>query len=161
MLPTVIAQPKLYERSEIANDDNEKDIVSSYEAEMIAGNAIRSGQVFKPDSTSRIFPSLVDEFRDGYVGSANVRQGYSTFFLSQPEFLSSEITLEILECGKQLCVAELRSSDYAALKIFTRDLSRRDGYEAKATLEFPSNQINVVRLIFSHDPDINGIAIPQ
>lgn len=138
-----------------------KDTLPSFESEMFIGGAIRSDQVVTPDAAATTFPRLVDEFRAGDVSKADVRQKYSGFFLSQPEFLSSALNLELLECGLVLCVAELRSSEPATLSTFTRDINNRDGYEAKATLEFPSSQPNVVRLIFSHDPEINGITLPQ
>jgi hypothetical protein len=138
-----------------------KDKLPSFESEMVIGGAIRSGQVVTPDAAATTFPRLVDEFRAGDLSKADVRQRFSDFFLSQPEFLSSELNLELLECGLVLCVAELRSSDSATLSTFTRDINNRDGYEAKATQEFPSSQPNVARLIFSHDPKINGITLPQ
>ena len=88
-----------------------KDALPSFESEMIVGDAIRSDQVVTPDAAATTFPRLVDEFRTGDESKADVRQKYSGFFLSQPEFLSSELNLELLECGLVLCVAELRSSE--------------------------------------------------
>lgn len=151
---------------DIREEARSQDIVSPVQAQpietqVVIGRSLNSGLVVNPEAYSDVFPQLVDEFRLGGAEQLTVRQRYSEFFLRQPEILSGEVSLDLLECGLQICVAEVRSSDSQALDDFSKQVRQREGWDTRAALEFPSRFENVRRLAFSHDPQVNSVTLPK
>ncbi len=135
------------------------DVPGSLESLFVSGTAIRADVVMSESQQTARFPSLTDEFRQlASVGSTKVREKYADFLLAQAEVLAGTVSVDLLECGQSLCVTELRSDDYDSLDAFIEELLDR-GLETKVSLQFPSAQSGVARLIFSHDPSINGVVV--
>ncbi len=132
------------------------------ESKAVSLNAINSDFVLASDDVEENFSRVAEEFRNGGdIIASEKREQFQQFFYSQSQLLSGEISLDVLECGAQLCVAELRSTDTAALRMFMDTRKDWQDFESKATIEFPTQRPNIIRLIFSHDPEIRGITLPS
>jgi hypothetical protein len=135
--------------------------IQSLESRVVAHNSINSNLVLESDSRADNFSKLVEEFRDNNdIKTAEQHEQFQQFFYSQDELLRGEIALDVLECGTQICVAELRSDDSSALRAFIGDGMDWDAFGSNTIVEVPTDQQNTTRLIFSHDPEIKGIALP-
>ena len=133
-----------------------------YESQAVKYNSINSDFVMGSDHVEENFSRLAEEFRNGYdIEATEKREQFQQFFYTQNQLLSGEVSIDILECGHQLCIAELRSGDTSALRIFMDGVRDWEGFESKAIMEVPTQQPGITRLIFSHDPEINGISIPS
>lgn len=134
----------------------------SVESQAISNNAINSDFVMGSGDVEENFSRLTEEFLNGDdERGSEKREQFQQFFYSQNELLGGEISLDVIECGARLCVAELRSANTSALRTFMDGRLAWDGFDSKALMEMPSQQPNVRRLIFSHDPEINGITMPN
>ena len=137
-------------------------ITPSMESQAISSNAINTDFVVGADYLEENFSRLVEEFRSGGGQIAyEKREEFQQFFYSQSQLLTGEISLDVLECGAKLCVAELRSGDSAALRTFMAGRKDWQEFASKAMIEFPTLQPHITRLVFSHDPEIKGITIPS
>lgn len=131
-----------------------------YESQAVKNNAISSDYVIGTDGVEENFSRLVEEFLSADYGT-ETREQFQRFFYGQNRILSGEVSLDVLECGRQLCVAELRSTDASALRSFMDNRRDWEGFESSAILEVPAQHPNIARLIFSHVPEINGIELPS
>ena len=132
------------------------------EAQAVESNSINADFFLDPSSSNEHFSDLLDEFRAGAnVRGAEEREQYQQFFYAQSELISGSVVLDVLECGAAICVAELRSEDPSALRAFIDRRMYWDGFDSKATVIVHVGQPNVTRLVFSHDPEINGITVPS
>ena len=147
---------------------NRKDGSQGYEVEgtiesrAIQGNAISSDFFANAGPDGEPFYELVDEF----INLANPygiaqKQKYREFFQEKPALSDEVISLELLECGAILCVAELRSAEVGALGGFMDEKTFWEGFDSRAKLEFRGDEDTTARILFSHDPNVVSIALPS
>jgi len=144
-----------------AEEDGVRSSVGSFESQSVKYNAINFEFVLQTDHLEDNFSRLAEEFRiSGSAEGGKKRDKFQQFFYAQDALLKGQVSLDVLECGDQLCVAELRGVDASALKSFMDGKIAWDAFESKAIIEAPTQQPNIGRLIFSHDPEIKGITMP-
>ncbi len=112
------------------------------------------------------FDSLAAELRsEGGETGALRRAEFEAIAYAHPNILDGSVTLDMVECGASLCVAELRGADQAVLQNVTRDILVSDDFFVPAITELPGSEIysdgESKRLLFAHDPAILGITIPE
>jgi len=145
--------------------DAEEDLASarvqSYELQAVIDRSINMAFVLAADQSEENFFRLVEEFRTSTnLEGSRKRDDFQHFFFSQGPILNGQVSLDVLECGDYLCVAELRGVDPAALRSVMDAALAGDEFETKAIIEAPAQRTDTARLIFSHDPEITGIATP-
>jgi|GEM_PF-4609042 len=136
--------------------------IKTMESQAVSFGGIDFDFVVGSDEVEDNFSRLAEEFRHGRDERASEkREQFQQIFYQQDQLLSGEVSLDVLECGVQLCVAELRSTDSATLRAFMNDHNDWQGFESKTTIEVPTQQPGIIRLIFSHDPGVDGITLPS
>ncbi|MEM7430692.1 MAG: hypothetical protein AAF351_02010 [Pseudomonadota bacterium] len=94
--------------------------------------------------------------------ASEMRRTYEGLFYSLGPIMDGRVSLDVLECGVQLCASEFRSSDPSAIDQFVQDATKSDDFGSKAVMHLtgvgPSGQSH--RLLFAHDPSIEGLTLP-
>ena len=111
------------------------------------------------------FGELVAELRQDSSDVANERRStYELLFYSQPLSKNGSVTLDTLECGSRLCVAELRALNADLMDEFIRGVTTADGFDGRTTTQLPGSPTyqgsNSRRLVFSHDSTTEGVSLP-
>ena len=132
------------------------------ESRALHGKSISGDFVVKAGPDGERFYELVDEFLDlaNPYGLAQ-RQKYRQFFLQRPELVDETISLELLECGATLCVAELRSLEGGELRSFMDEKTAWEAFDTRVIVVFPSSEDTTARVMFPHDPNVVGATLPS
>lgn len=111
------------------------------------------------------FQELVDQFREqsSEIGMEK-RSAYEILFYSQPQALDGSVSVDLLECGSDLCAAELRANSQAVLDEFLKSTRNSDGFESRATIVLSGSSAytdgQTRRFVFAHNPEIGGFTVP-
>ena len=164
--PITNAADKLSSKPDIGgNGDNENqgyEAGGPIESRAMQGNAISSDFVANAGPDGEVFYELVDEFLSlaNPYGVAQ-QQKHRQFFQEKLALSDKAISLELLECGAILCVAEFRSAKDGDLGNLMDDATFWDGFDSRAKLEFRGDEDTTARILFSHDPNVVSIALPS
>ena len=144
------------------NSNQGYEVGGPIESRAIQRNSISSDFVANAGPDGEIFYELVDEFLSlaNPYGAAQ-QQKHRQFFLEKLALSDKAVSLELLECGAILCVAEFRSAKDGALGNLMDDGTFWDGFDSRAKLEFRGDEDTTARILFSHDPNVVSIALPS
>ena len=132
------------------------------ESSALHGESISGDFVVNAGPDGKLFYELADEFLDlaNPYGLAQ-REKYRQFFLQRPELVDETISLELMECGATLCVAELRSPEGGELRSFMDENTVWEAFDSRVRVVFPSGEATTARVMFPHDPNVVGITLPS
>lgn len=112
------------------------------------------------------FDDLVAELRrqQSPIGSEQ-RTRFETLVYAHPRSLDGSVSLDVIECGSMICVADLRSADSEILDRLIRDVTESDAFAGRVITELPGSRIysdgESRRLVFPHDADVTGFVVPD
>ena len=146
-------------------EENKSTLESGWEQSIVRDGSIDLVVILEitDDAT---FDDLVAELQrqQSPIGSER-RTQFETLVYAHPSSLDGSVSLDVIECGSLICVADLRSGDVAKLERLIRDVTESDSFAGRVITELPGSQIysdgESRRLVFPHDPDVTGFSVPE
>jgi len=140
--------------------------ISNFEASIVKGRAISTDFLTNMESADDIFDNLTTEFRNGVsLIGAEQRIKYEGVFSAPLQSQNGSVSLDVLECGEILCIVKYRANNESLLNEYTSDVMTSDDFDARAIIQLHENPSFTPdmsrRYIFSHDPNVDGVSIPN
>jgi len=138
------------------------DSVGNIEASLIANNEIDLVWYRENNKSGDVFEKLVEELRNTTgLDASEQREKYEELFLSPQQTQNGSVTLETLECGKNICAVVFSGNDDALLNAYAKAVFTSETFEASAIFQpyWDAGELPDVyrRYIFSHNSEIDTI----
>lgn len=133
------------------------------EAYLTANNEIDLVWYGENNGSGDVFEKLVHELRNmTSLDASEQRAKYEELFLSPQQIQNGSVTLETLECGKNLCVVVFSGNDDALLNAYAKVVFTSETFEASAIFQpyWDAGELPDIyrRYIFSHNSEIDTIS---
>jgi hypothetical protein len=135
---------------------------------LIAGPHVEPNQSIKVLSDDASFDKLVASMSaHATIATLEKQQVYANVFQADPLYLSGNVSVDDLQCGKQICIAAVAGQDSQQVDAFIERVTN----DEHAPMYLVSNVVpagaargrHEKRLLFSTDPALNSFAfhVPQ
>ena len=147
---------------EIQRLEQEAKLPSLPEGALLSGTALNQTNIVQLQIAGN-FDRILDGLRDSSnLSGSSKRMEIESSLYTTSEILNGEITIRALECGQRICAGELAGIDMESLDAFVANLLANEQIEMGSVIVLPTTQMDQndasINIVFSHDPEVKGIA---